>query len=71
MLQWKWSPQEITATLKRAFPNELQCHVSHKTIYTAIYAHSKGELRRYSPQPYQAPPTLAEQGPARTDSRDD
>lgn len=46
MLEWKWSPQQIAATLRRVFPNEPERHVSHETIYTAIYAHARGELRR-------------------------
>lgn len=46
MLTWKWSPQEIAATLKRTFPAEPSLHVSHESIYNAIYAHPKGELRR-------------------------
>ena len=46
MLAWKWSPQEIAATLKRTYPAEPRRHVSHETIYNAIYAHPKGELRR-------------------------
>ncbi len=46
LLDWKWSPQQIAATLKRVYPNEAQRHVSHETIYTAIYAQPRGELRR-------------------------
>ena len=46
LLSWKWSPQQIAATLKRVFPHEPQRHVSHETIYTAIYAQPRGELRR-------------------------
>ena len=46
LLDWKWSPQQIAATLKRTFPNEPARHVSHETIYTAIYALPRGELRR-------------------------
>jgi transposase, IS30 family len=46
MLGWKWSPQQIAATLKQVFPHQREFHVSHETIYTAIYAHAKGELRR-------------------------
>lgn len=46
MLAWKWSPQQIAATLKRVFPDEPERHVSHETIYTAIYAQPRGELRR-------------------------
>jgi transposase, IS30 family len=46
LLDWKWSPQQIAATLKRVFPEEPERHVSHETIYTAIYALPRGELRR-------------------------
>jgi IS30 family transposase len=46
LLNWKWSPQQIAATLKRTFPDEAARHVSHETIYTAIYAQPRGELRR-------------------------
>ena len=46
LLDWKWSPQQIAGTLKRVFPNEPRRHVSHETIYTAIYAQPRGELRR-------------------------
>ncbi|WP_454056752.1 IS30 family transposase [Cupriavidus sp. Marseille-Q8015] len=45
-LDQKWSPQEISATLKRAFPDEPDRNVSHETIYNAIYAYPRGELRR-------------------------
>jgi IS30 family transposase len=46
LLDWKWSPQQIAATLKRVYPDEPERHVSHETIYTAIYAQPRGELRR-------------------------
>ena len=46
MLDWKWSPQQIAATLKRVFPDDPDRHVSHETIYTAIYAQPRGELRK-------------------------
>ena len=46
LLSWKGSPQQIAATLKRVFPDEPERHVSHETIYTAIYAQPRGELRR-------------------------
>ena len=36
----------LPISLKRVFPNEPERHVSHETIYTAIYAQPKGELRR-------------------------
>jgi IS30 family transposase len=46
LLDWKWSPQQIAATLKRVFPDDPDRHVSHETIYTAIYAQPRGELRK-------------------------
>lgn len=46
LLDWRWSPQQISGTLKRIFPNDRKRHVSHETIYTAIYAQPRGELRR-------------------------
>jgi transposase, IS30 family len=45
-LGWRWSPQQISATLRRMFPADPSMHVSHETIYTAIYAQPAGELRR-------------------------
>ena len=46
MLDWNWSPQQISGILKRVYPTGASKHVSHETIYTAIYAHPRGELRR-------------------------
>jgi len=46
LLDWKWSPQQIASSLKLVFPDEPERHVSHETIYTAIYAQPRGELRR-------------------------
>jgi transposase, IS30 family len=45
-LELKWSPQEISAILKRAYPTDSSLNVSHETIYNAIYAYPRGELRR-------------------------
>lgn len=41
-----WSPQQISRTLRRRHPDEAAWHVSHETIYTAIYAAPRGALRR-------------------------
>jgi len=46
LLGWLWSPQQIARTLRSMFPDEPDMHVSHETIYNAIYAHPKGELRK-------------------------
>src|SRR5579864_26205 len=43
---YQWSPQQISGTLKRMWPNDPTQHVSHETIYTAIYAQPRGEMRR-------------------------
>jgi IS30 family transposase len=46
MLGWYWSPEQIARTLRAFWPDEPSMHVSHETIYNAIYAHPKGELRK-------------------------
>lgn len=46
LLSWKWSPQQISATLSSMHPDDARARVSHETIYTCLYAHPKGELRR-------------------------
>lgn len=46
MLGKRWSPQQVSCTLKRQHPAEPALHVSHETIYTAIYATPRGALRR-------------------------
>jgi IS30 family transposase len=46
LLIWCWSPQQIAHTLRRMFPHERAWQASHETIYNAIYAYPKGELRR-------------------------
>ena len=46
LLGWLWSPQQIAQTLRRMWPEEPEMHVSHETIYTAIYAQPKGDLRK-------------------------
>jgi IS30 family transposase len=46
LLTWLWSPRQIARTLRRMWPDNPELHVSHETIYNAIYAHPKGELRK-------------------------
>ena len=46
LLKLKWSPEQIALYLRRHHPNDSRQRVSHETIYNAIYAMPKGELRR-------------------------
>lgn len=46
MLERGFSPEQVAGTLKRRFPEQPDLQVSHETVYTAIYAHPRGALRR-------------------------
>jgi IS30 family transposase len=41
-----WSPEQISARLKREFPDDPVMRISHETIYLSLYVQSRGELRR-------------------------
>lgn len=41
-----FSPQQIALTLRQEHPTDPAWHVSHQTIYTAIYAMPRGGLKR-------------------------
>jgi IS30 family transposase len=45
-LQSGYSPEQISDTLKLVHPKTPTLQVSHETIYTAIYAMPRGELRK-------------------------
>lgn len=45
-LKLHWSPEQIAARLKLAYPNDMSMRVSHETIYTYIYCHTKGDLKK-------------------------
>jgi transposase, IS30 family len=45
-LNLQWSPQQIAGKLKEMWPDNPELSVSHETIYTAIYLHPRGELKR-------------------------
>jgi IS30 family transposase len=42
----RWSPQQISATLRLEHPDDPGMRVSHETIYKALYIQARGELRR-------------------------
>ena len=46
MLRNRWSPQQISGTLRAMFPDQPDYQVSHETVYKAIYAQPHGELRK-------------------------
>ncbi|HQV90743.1 MAG TPA: IS30 family transposase [Phycicoccus sp.] len=45
-LAQEWSPEQISCRLRRDFPDDPEMHVSHETIYQALYVQGRGELRR-------------------------
>jgi len=46
LLQRRWSPPQVARTLRTLYPHRPDRQVSHETIYNAIYAMPRGELRR-------------------------
>lgn len=42
----KWSPEQISGYLKRAYPNDLTMHISHESIYKTLYIQSRGHLKK-------------------------
>lgn len=45
-LDLEWSPEQIAAHLRTAFPGKPSWHVCHETIYQALYRGSRGGLSR-------------------------
>jgi transposase, IS30 family len=45
-LEMKWSPEQVTAMLRREFAGCPEMQVSHETIYQSIYVQGRGALRR-------------------------
>lgn len=41
----KFSPQQVAGELKLTFPDRVEMHVSHETIYQALYVQGKNALR--------------------------
>lgn len=46
LLLRRWSPQQVARKLRDLYPDQPRLQVSHETIYTAIYAMPRGQLRR-------------------------
>ena len=46
MLARRLSPEQISHRLRREHPDTPELHVSHETIYQALYVQARGELRR-------------------------
>ncbi|MEV4147424.1 IS30 family transposase [Amycolatopsis sp. NPDC049691] len=42
----RWSPEQIAARPRRDFPELPRMHVTHETIYQALYVQGRGALRR-------------------------
>ncbi|WP_425546626.1 IS30 family transposase, partial [Amycolatopsis minnesotensis] len=45
-LEDRWSPEQISARLRKDFPDRPEMWVSHETIYQSLYVQSRGALRR-------------------------
>jgi transposase, IS30 family len=45
-LKVRWSPQQISHTLRLNHPDRAEMQVSHETIYQELYVQGRGELRR-------------------------
>ena len=46
MLEDRFSPEQISRRLRRDHPDRPELHVTHETIYQALYLQGRGELRR-------------------------
>lgn len=44
-LQKKWSPDQISVSLRKNYPNNKLMQISHEAIYLYIYLHAKKELK--------------------------
>jgi IS30 family transposase len=45
-LRLLWSPEQIAARLKLAYPDDMSMRASHETIYTYVYCLARGELKK-------------------------
>lgn len=45
-LRLRWSPQQIAASLKLAYPTDMDMQISHESIYTYVYCLARGNLKK-------------------------
>ena len=45
-LDWRWSPEQISNTLRVEFPGDERMRVSHETIYRSLFVQARGSLKR-------------------------
>lgn len=44
----QWSPEQIAGWLKRTYPDDPSCQISHETIYRTLFIQSRGTSRHRS-----------------------
>ena len=42
----EWSPEQIAGWLKRSYPDDATCQVSHETIYRSLFVQARGALKK-------------------------
>lgn len=45
-LRLEWAPEQIAGWLKRTYPDDEACHVSHETIYRSLFIQTRGALKK-------------------------
>jgi IS30 family transposase len=45
-LRLQWSPEQIAGWLKRTYPSDETCRVSHETIYRSLFIQARGALKK-------------------------
>jgi IS30 family transposase len=45
-LRRQWSPEQVAGWLKRTYPDDASCQVSHETIYRSLFIQSRGALKK-------------------------
>ena len=45
-LQQLWSPEQIAGWLKRTYPDDEHCQVSHEVIYRSLFIQARGALKK-------------------------